>query len=162
VDDNAARLRCARTFKVHLTNPSIRAALFGLVGAEDDAMGRLAETALWSQWMHSPELSGSLHYARWKEGRRDLEVDLVSVEPGTQRPRFAAEIKWSDRIVDHPEELRGLVEFSSRHRLATPPTVTTRTVSRTEIIAGVQVRFLPAALYCYIVAKSMALDQSSC
>lgn len=156
VDDNAARLRRARTFKVHLTNPSIRAALFGLVGAEDDAMGRLAETALWSQWMHSPELSGSLHYARWKEGRRDLEVDLVSVEPSTQRPRFAAEIKWSDRIVDHPEELRGLVEFSGRHYLVTPPTVTTRTVSRTAIIAGVQVRFLPAALYCYIVAKSMA------
>lgn len=71
VNDSAARLRRARTLKVHLANPSIRAALFGLVGAEDDVMGRLAETAIGSQWMHGTELWGSLHYARWKEGRKD-------------------------------------------------------------------------------------------
>lgn len=46
VDDNAQRMKRARTFKVYLTNPSIRAALFGLVSAEDEAMGRLAETAV--------------------------------------------------------------------------------------------------------------------
>jgi predicted AAA+ superfamily ATPase len=154
VDDTAARLRRARTFKVHLTNPSIRAALFGMVGSEDEALGRLAETALWSQWMHNAEISGSLHYARWKEGRKDMEVDLVSVDPGTQRPRFAAEIKWSDRIVDHPEELRALVDFSSRHRLVKPPIVTTRTISRNATLNGVEIQFLPTAFYCYLVAKS--------
>ena len=66
IDDNALRLQRARTFKVYLTNPSIRAALFGMVGPEDDAMGNLAETAVWSQWLHQAEVSRSLHYARWK------------------------------------------------------------------------------------------------
>lgn len=34
IDDDALRLQGARTLKVHLTNPSIRAALFGMVSAE--------------------------------------------------------------------------------------------------------------------------------
>ena len=53
LDDNARRLKRARTFKVYLTNPSIRAALFGYVDAHDEAIGSLAETAVFSQWLHS-------------------------------------------------------------------------------------------------------------
>lgn len=82
IDDDALRLQGARTLKVHLTNPSIRAALFGMVSAEDDAMGQLAETAVRNQWLHSTDVSRSLHYARWKAGRQDLEVDIVSLDAG--------------------------------------------------------------------------------
>ena len=48
IDDNALRMQRARTFKVYLTNPAIRAALFGMTGDDDDAVGNLAETAVWS------------------------------------------------------------------------------------------------------------------
>ncbi len=157
IDDNAERLLRARTFKVYLTNPSIRAALFGAATSEDDAMGNLAETALWSQWLHNAEVSSSLHYARWKAGRRDMEMDIVSLDPRTQRPRFAVEIKWSDRIVDHPEELQALVELATRYKLQRPVVVTTRARQVRTSIQGVEIEFVPAALYCYSIAKDIPL-----
>ena len=151
----AQRLLRARTFKVYLIIPSIRAALFGAASGEDDAMGNLAETALLSQWLHSAEISGSLHYARWKAGRRDSEVDIVSMDPRAQGPHFAVEITWSDRIVDHPEELPGAVELATKFPLERPVVVTTRTRRSKASIRGIEIDFVPAALYCHSIAKDI-------
>jgi len=49
IDESASRFRRARTFKVYLTNPSMRAALFAPVGADSPEVGALAETAVFSQ-----------------------------------------------------------------------------------------------------------------
>lgn len=155
IDDNALRMQRARTFKVYLTNPSIRAALFGMVSADDQAMGNLAETAVWSQWLHSTEISHALHYARWKAGRQDLEVDIVSLDPRTQKPRFAVEIKWSDRAPQDLGELRGLRELAARHRLARTPLVTTRTLTTRAEVDGVAIDFMPVALHCYTIARNL-------
>jgi len=54
----------------------MRAALFAPLGADDEAMGNMAETAIFSQWFHSDQIA-NIHYARWKNGRQDREVDLV-------------------------------------------------------------------------------------
>lgn len=155
IDDNALRLQRARTFKVYLTNPSIRAALFGMVSADDEAMGSLAETAVWSQWLHSTEVSRSLHYARWKAGRQDLEVDIVSLDPRTQKPRFAVEIKWSDRAPQELNQLRGLRELAAKHPLARQPLVTTRTVTTQATVDGITIEFMPVALHCYTIARNL-------
>lgn len=155
IDDNALRLQRARTFKVYLTNPSIRAALFGVVTADDDAMGNLAETAVWSQWLHSSEVSRSMHYARWKAGRQDLEVDIVSLDQRTQKPRFAVEIKWSDRAPSALNELRGLRELAAAHRLARNPLVTTRTYTGQATLEGITIDFMPVALHCYTIARNL-------
>jgi predicted AAA+ superfamily ATPase len=155
VDDNARRLQRARTFKIYLTNPSIRAALFGYVDAEDPAIGTLAETAVWSQWLHSTGIVQSLHYARWKQGRSDLEVDLVSVDARTQSPRFLVEIKWSDRCYDDWGELRGLRELARRHALARRPLVTTRTATGIGRDNGVEIEFMPTSLHCYTIARNL-------
>lgn len=155
IDDNALRMQRARTFKVYLTNPSIRAALFGMVGAEDDAMGNLAETAVWSQWLHHAEVSRSLHYARWKAGRQDLEVDIVSLDPASQKPRFAVEIKWSDRPPTVLNELRGLRELAAKHALVRQPLVTTRTYTGQATVDTVTLQFMPVALHCYTIARNL-------
>lgn len=155
IDDCASRMQRARTFKVYLTNPSIRAALFGMVVADDEAMGQLAETAVWAQWLHSAQVSHSLHYARWKSGRQDLEVDIVSLDPRTQKPRFAVEIKWSDRIASVPAELRALRELATKFALARPPLVTTRTHTGAVDVEGIQVEFMPVALHCYTIARNL-------
>jgi predicted AAA+ superfamily ATPase len=155
IDDNALRMQRARTFKVYLTNPAIRAALFGMVRADDDAMGNLAETAVWSQWLHSAEVSRSLHYARWKAGRQDLEVDIVSLDARTQKPRFAVEIKWSDRPPTTPSELRGLRELARQHVLARMPLVTTRTYSGQSDWEGLTLEFMPVALHCYTIGRNL-------
>src|SRR5690606_8824759 len=52
VDENSKRFRRANFFKIYLTNPSLRTALFAPVSATDEFMGGLVETAIFSQWMH--------------------------------------------------------------------------------------------------------------
>lgn len=155
IDDSALRMQRARTFKVYLTNPSIRAALFGMVTADDAAMGNLAETAVWAQWLHSAQDSHSLHYARWKSGRQNLEVDIVSLDQRTQKPRFAVEIKWSDRIASTTSELRGLRELANKFALVRPPLVTTRTYTGTADLDGITIEFMPVALHCYTIARKL-------
>lgn len=155
IDDNALRMKRARTFKVYLTNPSVRAALFGFVTSDDEAMGRLAETAVWSQWLHDTDTSRSLHYARWKAGRQTLEVDIVSLNAQTQKPRFAVEIKWSDRIPEQLQDLRALRELALKHPLARLPLVTTRTYTGQTELDGVAIEFAPVALHCYTIARNL-------
>lgn len=155
LDANARRLQRARTFKVYLTNPSIRAALFGFVRTDDEGMGKLAETALWSQWLHSTSMMHSLHYARWKQGSTDLEVDLVSLDPRTQKPRLAVEIKWSDSAYDNWSELRGIREFAAGHRLQRNPLITTLTKSGTGKDGERDLDFEPTSLHCYTVARNL-------
>ncbi|PKO62000.1 MAG: ATPase [Betaproteobacteria bacterium HGW-Betaproteobacteria-18] len=158
IDDNARRLLRARTFKVYLTNPSMRAALFGMVTASDEAMDRLAETAVWSQWLHSAAMSSALHYARWREGRQDLEVDLVALDPSTQKPSFAVEVKWTDRTPQALGELRGLHTLALKHPLSRTPLVTTRSYSGRATLDGMAIDFMPVALYCYTIARQVLVS----
>lgn len=155
LDDNARRMKRASAFKVYLTNPSICAALFGTIDAHDPAIGSLAETAVFSQWLHSTRTIQSLHYARWKQGRSDLEVDLVSLDPRTQKPRFAVEIKWSDKSFKDWRLLRGIRALAAEHKLARPPVVTTLTASGMREEDGIQLEFIPTSLHCYTIAKNV-------
>jgi uncharacterized protein len=157
VDDTGKTFQRMRNFKVYLTNPSMRAALFAPIDDGDDAMGAMAETAIFSQWFHS-DLMKNLHYARWKQGRTDLEVDLVRVDPARLKPTWAYEIKWSDRYAcDQPGELRGLVEFAKRNFTnSVPAGATTKTITAESEIDGVVIRHFPCALHCYQVGKNVA------
>lgn len=155
IEDNARRLQRATTFKVYLTNPSIRAALFGNIRAEDEAMGQLAETAIWSQWLHSASTINALHYARWRQGRKDMEVDLVAIDQKTQAPRFAVEVKWSDSHYDNWNELQGLREFATRHKLQRHPLVTTLTRTGAGSDKGLDIEFVPTSLHCYTIARNL-------
>lgn len=155
IDESARRLQRARTFKVYLTNPSVRAALFGLIRSDDEAMGLLAETAVWSQWLHSAATIQSLTYARWKQGRADLEVDLIGLDPRLQKPRFAVEIKWSDKAVDDWSELRGLREFAAHHRLQRRPLVTTLTRATRGRDGKIEIDFVPTSLHAYTIARNL-------
>jgi uncharacterized protein len=158
IDANAKRLQRTTSFKVYLTNPSIRAALFGLVRADDEAMGLLAETAIWSQWLHSTTTINSLSYARWKEGRADLEVDLVGIDESTQSPKFAVEIKWSDAAFENHNQLRGIRTLAAKYKLVRAPLVTTRTAAGVVTIDGRQFEFAPSSLHCYTIARNLLAD----
>jgi uncharacterized protein len=150
VDQDAAHFKRVTTFKVYLTNPAMRAALFGPINEDHEAMGQLTETAVFSQWLHNSAYVDSLYYARWQRG----EIDLISLDPDGQRPRFAVEVKWSDRPFEDSRLTRALVEFASKHKLSRPPLVTTRTKQGLKEIGGTVVEFTPASLYCYTVAKN--------
>lgn len=157
VDDTGKTFQRMRNFKVYLTNPSMRSALFAQISDGDEAMGTMAETAIFSQWFHS-DLMKNLHFARWKKGRTELEVDLVRVDPARLKPTWAYEIKWSDRYAtDQPGELRGLIEFAKRNGPDTLPVgATTKTIFEHTAIEGINVTHFPCALHCYQVGKNVA------
>ena len=156
VDDSGRTFQRNRQFKVYLTNPSMRAALFSPIDEDDPAMGKMAETAIFSQWFHSSFLE-NIYYARWKSGRSQLEVDLVGLDPAREfKPAWTTEVKWSDRFVHHPGELKGLVEFGRKHFLQIPTVAaTSRTLAAVTRIDGIQIRHTPCALHCYRLGRNI-------
>lgn len=157
VDSDAAHFKRVTTFKTYLTNPTMRTALFSPLDEGHEAIGQLAETAVFSQWLHNVAYIDSLYYARWKNG----EVDLVSLDP-QQRPVFAIEVKWSDRVVEDKKGIKGLLEFAKRHKLARNPLVTTHTISVNKRVDGVDIDFVPCSLHCYTVGKNTLERPDSC
>ena len=122
IDHNARRFKRATHFKVYVTTPALRSALFDPVVEDSEEMGPVAETAVFAQWFHS---NIDLHYARWRSG----EVDIVHLD-GRQKPHWCVEVKWSDRYAQRSGDLKSLIDFTSRHPGVTA-LVTTRTLERT-------------------------------
>lgn len=148
VDANARRFKRATAFKVYLTNPSIRAALFSpLTETDETALGALVETAVVSQWFH--DANPNVYYARWPKG----EVDIVRLNRMLEVD-LALEVKWSDRYVDRPEELKPQLEFAARHGLK-ELSVTTKTFFGEKQESGLTLRYIPAALYCYVLGHNI-------
>jgi len=146
VDIHAKRLKRVTSFKVYLTNPSLRTALFSPITATDNEMGNMVETAILSQWMHRENMD--LTYARWKEGRQEGEVDLVFLDDKKFKPVWGAEIKWSNRYYDNPQELKSLNHFCKANSIPYA-LVTSIDQQGVKNIEGLQLCFLPAAVYAY-------------
>ena len=140
IDRAGKRFQRERQFKVYLTNPAIRTALFGEAGADDADFGQLVETALFAQRFHE---NLPLHYARWKGG----EVDMVELSR-TLKPQDVIEVKWSDRPVSVADELANVFTFCKANGLPRA-IVTTRTAVATRERDGVTVQCLPSSLVCY-------------
>lgn len=151
IDQNAKRFKRAMSFKVYLTNPSMRAALFGQLDAESEAMGALTETAIFSQWQHGR--AAQLYYARWATG----EVDIVSLNGEEQKPAWAVEVKWSDRPYKSRGELDNCVEFVKLNpKVHQPILITSRTITDLKVeYKGVQFSFQPASLYAYTLGANL-------
>lgn len=159
LDFNAKNYRRVTRFKVYLTNCSLRTALFSPVRATDDEMGMLVETAVLSQWMHRN--NPNLYYAFWNQGnRKQSEVDMVHLDDKSFNPRWAVEIKWSNRYFDKPGELKSLIQFCNINGLS-KAIVTTIDKYGKKAVGDVQLTFIPAAVYVYNVGHyTMKLKES--
>jgi predicted AAA+ superfamily ATPase len=143
---NAKRLKRVTSFKVYLTNPSLRTALFSPISETDTEMGNMVETAVLSQWMHRENLD--LTYARWKDGRNEGEVDLVLVDDKKFKPVWGVEIKWSNRYFERPQELKSLIQFC-KENVFDNALVTSIDQQGIKSLESLQFTFLPAAVYTY-------------
>lgn len=152
VDKNAKRFKRANHFKVYLTNPSIRSALFSPIDADDETMGYLVETGIFAQWFHS--MFAKLHYARWKNG----EVDIVSLGE-KEKVSWAVEAKWTDRYYKHPSELKSLIDFCNSRNLERP-LVTTRTAEGIKTIKNITIEFQPASVYTFTLGYNILKGKS--
>lgn len=153
VDDSARRLQRERNFKVFLANPSMRAALFGPVSGDGEAMGPLAETALITQYLHAP-LFRDLCFARWAHG----EVDLLRVDPVRQKPIWALDVKWSDRTYQSAEAWKGLTDLARAHGLDTVY-MTSRTRTSVEIRNGIRRVVMPLPVLCFEIGRLAASQE---
>jgi uncharacterized protein len=146
VDVNAKRLKRVTSFKVYLTNPSLRTALFSPISETDSEMGNMVETAVLSQWMHREKLD--LTYARWKEGRTEGEVDLVLVDDKKYKPVWGVEIKWSNRYFEKTNELKSLIQFCKANNFQNA-LVTSIDQTGVKKLDNLAFSFLPASVYTY-------------
>lgn len=146
VNVNAKRLKRISSFKVYLTNTSLRTALFSPIIETDEEMGNMVETAVLSQWMHRENMN--LTYARWKDGRKEGEVDLVLVDDQKLKPIWAVEIKWSNRYMEKPLQLKSLIDFCETNELQNALVTSIDQIGATKT-DSLKITFLPAAVYAY-------------
>jgi uncharacterized protein len=145
VDENARRMQRNRTFKVFLTNPAMRAALFGPLTEEDPAFGHIVETAVYANLI-GPSHDFNLAYARWDKG----EIDFVIMDPATQKPASAIEVKWSDRPKTLSDMDSLLGSYTQTNKLMST-VVTTKSLAYTSKLTNVL--YVPTAQYCYKVSQ---------
>lgn len=155
IDHTARHFKRATSFKVYLTNPSMRAALFGNLSADSEHVGALTETAIFSQWLHSNHID-NLYYARWDGG----EVDIVSVGQSHQKPLWIVEVKWSDRPIDDRSLLDNCASFILKNGMERSALVTTKTKSATLNYRDVQFLFRPGSEYAYTVGANILSNKN--
>jgi uncharacterized protein len=145
IDNTGKYFQRANFFKVYLTNPSLRSALFAPLQKNDEHFGAMVETAVFAQWFHAPNMHS--YYARWAKG----EVDMVEMDSVKNIPITALEIKWSNRFAESPHELKSLKEFceTNKIKLAVITTIDIRRIDE----GAVKYSFIPASQYCYLVGR---------
>lgn len=148
VDDTCRSFTRQNYFKVYLTNPSMRAALFHSIDGESETIGNLAETAIISQWFHPK--GDKVRYSRWKGG----EVDIVYLDQRSQRPAWCVEIKWSDAYFDTPNKLKSLIRFAKKNGIA-GARATSKTKAGITSVNGIIIEHIPTSLYCYTVGRNL-------
>lgn len=150
-DDTAKHYQRETQFKIYLTNPSLRCALFQPINEQDAEIGNMVETAVFSQWI--PRQGVSLRYANWRIGQQHGEVDIVGLNIARQKPDWAVEIKWTDRFYERPNELTSLKYFMEKNRMS-HALVTSISKSGSISVDNVTLQFIPVATYAYIVGEN--------
>ena len=153
VDGEGKRFQRQTRFKVYLTSPAMRSGLTGPAAAGDEAMARLAETAVISQFMHSPTFL-RLYYAFWKKGRKHKHVSLVEMPADGDKPVKCIELDWSNRAIARPQDVLGdMMEFLDTNKPTTPSKALTRNMSGKRFIGEHEIGFMPVAVWCYAVGQ---------
>lgn len=151
-DDTARRYVRENQFKIYLTNPSLRCALFQPISETDEMIGNMVETAIFAQWI--PRQSTDIHYANWRiNARKQGEVDIVGLNIAKQKPNWAVEVKWTDRYYDRPGELESLLSFMDKNGLVNA-IVTSINAEGIKEMERVKLIFIPAACYAYVVGEN--------
>lgn len=154
ISNKPKQFQRATQFKIYLTNPSLRSALFAPMQATDPFIGNMVETAIYAQWLHREWFTP--YYARWQKG----EVDMVKLDDKSFKPQWAVEIKWSNHYFDKPKELKPLLQFLKDNNLKSA-LVTTIDKEGTKEIDDLKFIYVPAAVYAYTVGKNTILQKAN-
>jgi predicted AAA+ superfamily ATPase len=147
IDQSGKRFKRDNFFKIYLTNPSLRSALFSPITNTDEMIGNMVETAIFAQWMHREWFTP--WYARWQNG----EVDMIGLSESTLKPVWALEIKWTNRYFEKPNELKSLYKFCSENTINNPIVTTIDKEGETKF-KNLNIQFLPSSAYAYTVGRN--------
>lgn len=150
-DDTAKNYKRETQFKIYLTNPSLRCALFEPITESSDEIGDMVETAVFAQWF--PRQGSEIRYANWRQGKKQGEVDMVGLDIAKQKPKWAVEIKWSNIFFNNPGELKSLPYFMERNNINSA-IVTSINEEGIKMLNGYKLHFIPVACYAYIVGEN--------
>lgn len=159
IDQNAKRMQRVTSFKIYLTNPSLRCALFTPIKEDDEFIGSMVETAVFSQWIQGGKTD--FFYANWAKGRTKGEVDIVWVDMATQKAVSVAEIKWTDRFAENPTELKSLHTFLSSNHSVRKIFVTSKTRFGKYDTPEGKILFIPVAIYSYWISNFLYHSKKS-
>ncbi len=149
IDLSGKSFKRAHFFKIYLTNPSLRSALFSPIDGSSKAMGNMVETAIFSQWFH--RYWHTPYYAGWKANKGG-EVDIVGLDRNGLKPAWAVEIKWTNRFHKQLSELKSLFNFLAKNNLS-EAIVTTVDVTDIIQVKDIDFHFMPSSLYCYTIGE---------
>lgn len=151
-DDTAKHYQRETQFKIYLTNPSLRCALFQPISEHDEELGNMVETAVFAQWI--PRNNSSICYANWRLNKKQQgEVDIVGLSLAKQKPDWVVEVKWTDRYYDRPNELVSLKYFMEQNKMD-QALVTSISKSGKLNIDGKTLLFIPVSCYAYLVGEN--------
>ncbi len=154
IDQSGRRFQKDRTFKVYLTNASLRAAMFGAMDECDPRFGKLVETVYLAHFSKFSPFDQDITYARWNKTR--YEVDFIQLLPGLSEPAKAIEIKWTDHFVERPEELAGLEKFLEENmdKRDLDGEVLSKTYWQDDYYLGPHtVRCMPVSIACLVLSN---------
>lgn len=144
-------------FKIYLTNPSIRVALYGEPDA--NAIGSMIETAVACQLLNSRRPNYRFNYVRSSRGQIG-EVDFVASRIGRERPVDAFEVKWTERPLSSlAREFPGLLYYANRSGLKRGY-VLKRGAYESMEVDGVRIHALPISDFL-VIESSFSLSQES-
>lgn len=150
-DDTAKSYKREMLFKLYLTNPSLRCALFQPIDEQDEFIGNMVETAVYAQWIPR---NVNIAYANWNEGKKKGEVDIVGINSARQKPDWAVEVKWTDKPFFHPnEELKSLESFMKKNDLSYALVTSVSEFGMKKMSYG-NLQFMPVACYAYTVGEN--------
>ena len=151
-DDTAKAYKREMLFKLYLTNPSLRCALFQPIEESDTALGNMVETAVYAQWLPR---DANIAYANWNEGnKKQGEVDIVGINDAKQKPEWAVEVKWTNKPFANPlYELKSLEYFMKNNSLTHAMVTTISEIGKKEMPYGC-LQFMPSACYAYTVGEN--------
>jgi predicted AAA+ superfamily ATPase len=151
-DDTAKSYKREMLFKLYLTNPSLRCALFQPIEENDMAFGNMVETAIYAQWFPR---DANIAYANWNEGnKKQGEVDIVGINEARQKPDWAVEVKWTDEPYANPSsKLKSLETFMKTNGLTHAMVTSISEMGKKEMPYGC-LQFMPAACYAYTVGEN--------
>lgn len=152
IDENARQFKRTTTYKIYLTNPSLRSALFSPLTGTDDMFGHMVETAVYAQWLHREWTMP--YYANWGKG----EIDMVFLDDKKRKPSSVVEIKWSNKCYDDEKELKHVISFCKKHKIKSA-VVTTIDIKDMKNIDGVNIHFIPSSTYALTVGLNTLIHK---